>query len=180
MRTKVEIAPLGRGLSITVSLFLLIMTYFGYAAIREGLRDQREKAALARDGVKTAGTVIDHTTGGRTGSSNQTYYSPVVSYRVGSREFRRYTNIRNNHSRQRPVGSTLEVVYLPRDPAIARVVIDNKDRWSSLVMIGIAMILVAIALAFAGVKSGILFGTRSVILYDKNARQHRRSASRSR
>lgn len=50
---------------------------------------------------------------------------------------------------------------VPRDPAIARVVAVDTTRWSSTLLLGVALILLAIVVALAGLRSGILFGAPS-------------------
>ncbi len=151
----------GLGCSVFATLALLAVSYIGWAAVRGALETRRDNAALAQSGVRVTGTVIENVSrSGRSGG-----YRARVEYVAGGREYhvlaeRGYST---KEAVQHPVGSPMDVVYVPGRPRIARVVGYEITGWIGLAVVGSAILLLPLVAVALLVWSGLLFARPSRI-----------------
>ena len=152
-----EKAP-GLGCSTLGTLILLFGAFVGYRAVSSAFEGRRNDAALDQNGVRVTGVVVDHSSGGRKGS-----YRPTVKYLVGGRAYEVRAQIGHGikEALARPVGSSLDVLYLPENPNVAQVVgYEFRTGIGAILAGSLFLVLPLAALAFL-IRMGVLFGKRS-------------------
>jgi len=151
-----EKAP-GLGCSILATLILLFGAFIGYRAVSSAFEGRRNTAALDEDGVRITGVVVDHSSSGR-----REGYRPTVKYVVAGREYqvRAERGLGVKEALARPVGSAMDVVYLPERPDVARIPGYELPAAIWAILAGsLFLVLPLAALAFL-IRMGVLFGKR--------------------
>jgi hypothetical protein len=152
-----EKAP-GLGCSILGTLILLFAAFVGYRAVSSAFEGRRNDASLAQDGVRVTGVIVDHSSAGR-----KEGYRPTVKYVVEGRayEVRAQIGYGIKDALARPVGTPLDVVYLPEDPNVAEIVgYEFRTGIGAILAGSLFLVLPLAALAFL-VRMGVLFGKRA-------------------
>ncbi|HYN41648.1 MAG TPA: DUF3592 domain-containing protein [Thermoanaerobaculia bacterium] len=145
----------GLGCSILATLALLFGAFIGYKAVSSGFEGRRNNAALDEDGVRVTGVVVDHSQGAR-GEG----YRPTVKYVVEGREYqvRAERGLGVKEALARPVGSAMDVIYLPERPDVARIPGYELPAAIWAILAGsLFLVLPLAALAFL-IRMGVLFG----------------------
>ena len=126
-----------------------IVAFVGVQAIRTAVKTRADNAAFERSGVTIPGTVTDHVriSGDIHRNENDSYFV-VASYQVGGRSYSVQADYVIAHTESHPVGSTVQVRYLPSDPGNARIVGFAEQRWLVPALFG-AVVLVVSSCALA-------------------------------
>ena len=127
---------------------MLLFSAFGLAVLSGALSTRRTSAALDQDGVRVTG-VIEKYSSTRPGKRGVRLYLPTVKFHAGGQEYLAYAG-RGTLKPEPPVGSALDVVYLPERPHVARVV-GYEQRWKISAIVGSFLVVPPLGvLAFLG------------------------------
>jgi hypothetical protein len=156
---------------------LLLFAAFGLAVISGALGTRRNNAALDRDGIRVTGVVETHSVR-PPGKRGRRLYMPNVRFHAEGQEYLAYGG-RGTLKREPPVGTALDVVYLPGRPHVARVVGYEARSWKISVVVGSFLVEPSLGgLAFLGSRA--LFRTSPGKKQSMRTRLRRRRRSRER
>ena len=149
MKPRTDIGCLG--LYAIVTFVILSGVFIGVLFIRGAVKTRANNAAFQRSGVTVPGTVTDHVRrSGDIHRNEKDSYFVVVSYQVAGRSYTVQADYGSTRTESHPVGSTVQVRYLPSDPGNGRIVGLSEQRVVLPALFGAAVLIVSLsALAVA-------------------------------
>ena len=125
--------------------------FVGVLVVRDSLMTRASNGAFATSGVTILGTVTDHVfrSGDIRRREKDTFFL-VASYQVAGLSYSVQSDFSITRIESHPLGSSVQVRYLPSDPANARIVGFAEERWLVPALFGSGVLFVSsCALALA-------------------------------
>jgi hypothetical protein len=130
-----------------ISLYAFVTfsgVFVGVLVIRGSLKTRANDATFDRSGVTILGTVTDHVRwSGDIHRNEKDSYFVVASYQVAGRSYTVQADYGIARTESQPVGSTVQVRYLPSDPGNARIIGLAEQRWLVPALFGAAVLIVS-------------------------------------